>query len=513
MHLRRNKRSAVNDAPADGRPPKRARGRPKTSQPDAAGTIDKERNSARPTSARSEEPEATAPKRRGRPKGSRSSTDTQATVVAEVKTQRDNNAQVEDKEQSIMSNEELDSLQNASKSSNPPKTAAKRGRRKASDTAKVVTDGAFEYTPRASRQIKSPVMPKPQVAPAVRGQKAKSEEDNVIPETQKVSAPEVDESIIDDKLASAPHAPTSPTKSSFDTLASQRDVQYSPSKRRSGVAQGEEKPSGEVEMKRKFDDLTKRYDALEKVYRNLREVGIVEANANVDKMRKQCEAITKASNELVASLKAELVTEKALGQQARALQRQLKDRDTKVAQLESRSDELTGQLSSAQSEVKALQTKLAAARNTAASIESAAAKVPGSAIKKNAANRLNTAASAEAAQAAQIAQLKEDLYSDLTGLIIRDVKKRESDSLYDCIQTGANGTLHFKLAVPHVSVANFESAEFQYIPFLDENRDRDLIDILPEYLTVDITFSRRQASNFYTRVMDALTKPPAESDD
>ena len=148
-----------------------------------------------------------------------------------------------------------------------------------------------------------------------------------------------------------------------------------------------------------------------------------------------------ASNELVASLKSELAAEKALGQQSRALQKQLKDRDSEVARLESQADDLTDHLSSAQSEVKSLQTKLAAARNTAANIENAAAKIPGSALKKNPVNRINSAASAEAAQAAQIAQLKEDLYSDLTGLIVRDVKKRESDSLYDCIQTGINGSL------------------------------------------------------------------------
>ena len=66
--------------------------------------------------------------------------------------------------------------------------------------------------------------------------------------------------------------------------------------------------------------------------------------------------------------------------------------------------------------------------------------------------------------------------------------------------------LHFKLAVPHVSSADFQSAEFQYIPLLDESRDRELVGILPDYLTVDITFSRHQASKFYTRVIDTLTK-------
>ena len=142
---------------------------------------------------------------------------------------------------------------------------------------------------------------------------------------------------------------------------------------------------------------------------------------------------------MVSSLKSELAAQKTLGQQSRTLQKQLKDRDTEVAQLKTQAEEAESQLSSAQSEIKALQTKLAAARNTAAGLESAV-KAPGSAIKGGAANRATAAVTAEAAQSAQLAQLKEDLYSDLTGLIIRDVKSRDEDHLYDCIQTGVNGS-------------------------------------------------------------------------
>lgn len=131
--------------------------------------------------------------------------------------------------------------------------------------------------------------------------------------------------------------------------------------------------------------------------------------------------------------------QRKLGLQSRGLQKQLKDRDDELARLKSSADAAQEQLASAQSEVKALQTKLAAARNTAASLEGAS-KVPGSAIKGGASNRANAAATAEAAQASQLAQLKEDLYSDLTGLIVRDVKNRELDYLYDCIQTGINGS-------------------------------------------------------------------------
>lgn len=109
-----------------------------------------------------------------------------------------------------------------------------------------------------------------------------------------------------------------------------------------------------------------------------------------------------------------------------------------MTRLKAEAEEARSQLAATQSEVKALQTKLAAARNTAASLESVA-KVPGSTIKGGS-NRATAAVTAEAAQAAQIASLKEELYTDLTGLIIRDVKNREGDDLYDCIQTGVNGS-------------------------------------------------------------------------
>jgi Chromosome segregation protein Csm1/Pcs1 len=64
-----------------------------------------------------------------------------------------------------------------------------------------------------------------------------------------------------------------------------------------------------------------------------------------------------------------------------------------------------------------------------------------------------------------------------------------------------------------MAVANFDSAEFHYMPHLDSNRDADLVEILPEYLTVDITFSRQNASKFYTRVMDSLTKRRIDPDE
>lgn len=125
--------------------------------------------------------------------------------------------------------------------------------------------------------------------------------------------------------------------------------------------------------------------------------------------------------------------------ESKALQTQLAERDEEVSGLKDTVRLMTADASKAQGEIKALQAKLTAARNAATNTEQSRI-VTGSTGKGVAASRAAMAANAESAHALQIAQLKEDLYSDLTGLIIRDVKRREGDYLYDCIQTGLNGS-------------------------------------------------------------------------
>jgi hypothetical protein len=66
--------------------------------------------------------------------------------------------------------------------------------------------------------------------------------------------------------------------------------------------------------------------------------------------------------------------------------------------------------------------------------------------------------------------------------------------------------LHFKLQVSNDPSYSFDEAEFSYMPQLDASRDRALIELLPEYLAEDITFSRPQAARFYSRVVDTLTR-------
>lgn len=51
---------------------------------------------------------------------------------------------------------------------------------------------------------------------------------------------------------------------------------------------------------------------------------------------------------------------------------------------------------------------------------------------------------------------------------------------------------------------SYEDVQFTYRPQLDSSRDGDLIEVLPDYLTEEITFPRHQASKFYARIIKSL---------
>ncbi|CAI4220228.1 unnamed protein product [Parascedosporium putredinis] len=82
------------------------------------------------------------------------------------------------------------------------------------------------------------------------------------------------------------------------------------------------------------------------------------------------------------------------------------DGDGESAKLE----DLTAALSDSRAENKSLSTKLAVSRSAEATL----AKVPGSAVKSQ-----GQARGTVNSDIIQAAQMKEDLYSDLTGLIVR----------------------------------------------------------------------------------------------
>lgn len=131
-------------------------------------------------------------------------------------------------------------------------------------------------------------------------------------------------------------------------------------------------------------------------------------------------------------MKAQLAAQTEVAKEAQRLRQQLETSQAKADELQNQLSETNAALAGAKTENKTLSTRLAAAR----SAEAAYPKVPSSAVKGNAGNN-RLLANAEAA--VQQAQMKEDMYGDLTGLIVRGVKREQDEEIYDCIQTGRNG--------------------------------------------------------------------------
>lgn len=132
-----------------------------------------------------------------------------------------------------------------------------------------------------------------------------------------------------------------------------------------------------------------------------------------------------------------------MAKESKSLKKRADSQTTEITALTAQITQLTTLLSESQVENKTLSTKLAANRTAAASVASASSKIPNSAVKANGGIRM--IGTVEAAQVAQAAQLKEDIYSDLTGLIIRNVKREPEEDIFDCIQTGRNGSECSKL--------------------------------------------------------------------
>lgn len=149
-----------------------------------------------------------------------------------------------------------------------------------------------------------------------------------------------------------------------------------------------------------------------------------------------------ASNLLIASLKADLAAQKQLAKEGHKSQQQLESSEAVVDSLKAQITEATRSLDEARTQIKTLTTRLNASRAAEASLsaqaQAANARVPGSAMKPGVmgARGLDTAQ----VHATQTAKMKENLYSDLTGLVITSVKRDGPEDVYDCIQTGRNGS-------------------------------------------------------------------------
>ncbi|KAI3402258.1 hypothetical protein diail_187 [Diaporthe ilicicola] len=423
----------------------------------------------------------------------------------------------------------------AEKATNPP-AKAKRGRKAKKAVEDEGDDDADDVLatpphsdepaktkggrgrPKKDAVVPDSVQKNAEPAAAKRGRKAAADKagqqpldaPSEIPETQLDGGMDIDAAEEQDQVEDLPTFSRFSAPPSAQRLNSYH-IPLSASKRSASSSLIESDPS----TRRHLGELTKKYEALELRYREMRNVAVVEAEKNFDRLKKQGEEKTQASNDLIKSLKSELAAQRQLAKEGQKSQQQFEASEAKVDKLQAQITEVTTTLSEAKTEIKSLTTKLNAARaaeataTATAQAQAASARVPGSAMKPSAmgGRGIDQAQVQAQLQATQTAKMKENLYSDLTGLVVTGIKRDGPEDVYDCIQTGRNGTLHFKLAIANEnSDENTDEAEFMYKPQLDERRDSQLIDMLPGYLVEEISFPRAHAAKFYSRVLKSLTE-------
>lgn len=322
-----------------------------------------------------------------------------------------------------------------------------------------------------------------------------------IPETQpefEADSMDIEASIEFDEIPESMPPPPRPSTRRAQAQSS-RVRQGSHSVRRTGsVSDSERDPA----MRRKVGDLTRKLEAITAKYDTLKEAASSEKESKFDQLKKRTEQTVKDQDTIIKALRQQLAESQSRTSDLVSMKKELAQLAKDNARLVADNKKLTDSLSVAQNESKTLSSKLAAARS---STQPEIKNMPGSAVKPRT-NGVVLPGTAEAAKEAQLAKQKVDLYSDLTNLVVLGMKRNEEEEdVYDCLQTGRNGTLHFHLTVAAGS-ESYEDTEFIYQPLLNEQRDRELLDLLPDYLTEEICFPRGQAAKFYCKVVDSMSK-------
>lgn len=270
-------------------PAKKRRGRPRTSEDVTETKPTKPTTRAKKQQAAAAEPEAPAekkPTRRGRPKGSgRATQASEPPAPAEIEEMEDTDTQDQENEDPVDA-KPTKKPSKTTKAKAAPAATRTRGPARHGGARKPQLDEEFEYTPSHGRQTSVPEENEPETSPVSRAA-ARGRQDAEVEETQQTAelqAPVIEAS----RLPELARRSVSPQKHRAFRPSLLRNPQDSPFKRK--LADSEQ--GGDPELRRRLGELTKKHDALEIRYRNLREIGVVEANTNLEKLRKQSETIT-----------------------------------------------------------------------------------------------------------------------------------------------------------------------------------------------------------------------------
>lgn len=213
---------------------------------------------------------------------------------------------------------------------------------------------------------------------------------------------------------------------------------HASARERSGSASGGDRRLGDVELRRALNEVTKKYENLQLKYESLEDIGKADAETNFEKLKRASDQKSQDANEVISALKKELTdlrkSSSAVTAETSMLQKQVASLMTSSEKTTAERDELKDKLKVSQNEVKSMEAKLIAARQQLSS------SVLEAKAQANAATKLNSSSTAGLGDAQKEAKMKENLYADLTGLIVCGVKRMDGEDVYDCIQTGRNGS-------------------------------------------------------------------------
>ena len=162
-------------------------------------------------------------------------------------------------------------------------------------------DGEFEYTPTVVRQSRGVKKALAAGRPATSKSKSTVEptiSQKVISETQEVPM-DIDETGLPEDEEIEETAPQSVFRQARHPLTNSREPQAAVSRRRAGSASDTERAGNDAATRRKLGEMTKKFENLDLKYRNLREVGIKEAETNFEKLKKQSEDRTKGTGSIM----------------------------------------------------------------------------------------------------------------------------------------------------------------------------------------------------------------------
>lgn len=223
--------------------------------------------------------------------------------------------------------------------------------------------------------------------------------------------------------------------------------------------------SGDGDKGEEYRDLEKAFQELRARYNNLQEAKETEPERRLKEFRKNMKekdaglwslshvvyltTLITDGNEtererLIESLRDDLKAQETFSSDTKVLQKKLTAKETEISKLQTKVQELSKSLQDQQNENQMVSAKLVQTQNQLVQVQSHRnnAQVPGSAVKPGYRGPLGNPkgnTSAAAADDAWIARAKEDLYADLCGLLILNVKKENDSNVFECVQTGING--------------------------------------------------------------------------